>query len=314
MRDFNELRNLAERGDPEALYTLGVSYTLGACVDEAKGQEFLEKAAEKGHSGAQFVLGQKLMQDATPIFETIAAAPINLSQFTGPPGQKIPKEVIAKFQAMENAKALERKSAAAPYLANARKNVEKALKLLEQSANQGYYEAQYALGLIYARGLEHLRNPKLGFTYLERAANQGHDGAICRLGELCVQGVGTPKNISKACEYFQRAIEMGNPHALSSLGAILLFGMGEVPAKKEEGLQMIQEAAEKGSKEAQFNLAQLYWKGDQVKKDKTKAIEWAKKSADQKFPFAQKLYEDLLSGKNIAQNKGLSFPNKTILH
>ncbi len=54
-----ELRPLAEQGDAEAQYNLGVMYTNGQGVpqDDAEALQWYRKAAEQGNAGAQYNLG-----------------------------------------------------------------------------------------------------------------------------------------------------------------------------------------------------------------------------------------------------------------
>ncbi len=56
---YDEWRPLAELGDPEAQYNLGVMYDQGASVDRDLGQaaRWYRKAAEQGFTDAQINLG-----------------------------------------------------------------------------------------------------------------------------------------------------------------------------------------------------------------------------------------------------------------
>jgi hypothetical protein len=55
-----ELEDRANTGDREALYTLGVSYSLGFGVkkDKSKAKSYFLQAADKGHADAQYELGK----------------------------------------------------------------------------------------------------------------------------------------------------------------------------------------------------------------------------------------------------------------
>ncbi|WP_449370697.1 tetratricopeptide repeat protein [Thiomonas sp.] len=56
---LHELQPLAEQGDAQAQYTLGLIYVIGRGVpqDYAMAAYWYRKAAEQGHAGAQFNLG-----------------------------------------------------------------------------------------------------------------------------------------------------------------------------------------------------------------------------------------------------------------
>src|SRR4029453_16829379 len=62
-------RPLAEKGDPDAPLNLGQAYRLGKGVplDLAHAQDWLERAARKGHVDAQATLGLLLFQNGNRV-------------------------------------------------------------------------------------------------------------------------------------------------------------------------------------------------------------------------------------------------------
>ena len=62
-------RPLAEKGDPDAAFNLGQAYRLGkgAPLDMAQAQDWLERAARKGHVDAQATLGLLLFQNGNRV-------------------------------------------------------------------------------------------------------------------------------------------------------------------------------------------------------------------------------------------------------
>tara|TARA_B100000315_G_scaffold196176_1_gene187254 strand:- start:128 stop:496 length:369 start_codon:yes stop_codon:yes gene_type:complete len=56
---LRELRPLAEQGDAQAQYSLGLMYEKGQGVarDDAQALKWYRKAVEQGHADAQFLLG-----------------------------------------------------------------------------------------------------------------------------------------------------------------------------------------------------------------------------------------------------------------
>jgi len=62
-------RPLAEKGDPDAAFNLGQAYRLGKGVplDMAQAQDWLERAARKGHVDAQATLGLLLFQNGNRV-------------------------------------------------------------------------------------------------------------------------------------------------------------------------------------------------------------------------------------------------------
>ena len=62
-------RPLAEKGDPDAAFNLGQAYRLGKGVplDLTQAQDWLERAARKGHTDAQATLGLLLFQNGNRV-------------------------------------------------------------------------------------------------------------------------------------------------------------------------------------------------------------------------------------------------------
>ena len=58
MNDFEQTKQLAEKGDANAQYNLGVMYENGQVVEQndAEALRWYKKAAEKGHAYAKYML------------------------------------------------------------------------------------------------------------------------------------------------------------------------------------------------------------------------------------------------------------------
>lgn len=55
-KDFEELHRLAEQGDSNAMYKLGLFFCLGDSADFKKAFYWYKLAAERGHTEAQYAL------------------------------------------------------------------------------------------------------------------------------------------------------------------------------------------------------------------------------------------------------------------
>ncbi|RIA82378.1 hypothetical protein C1645_835445 [Glomus cerebriforme] len=62
---------------------------------------------------------------------------------------------------------------------------------------------------------------------------------------------------------------------------------------KQKAFELYQKAANLGDSIAQYNLALMYEKGDEIKKDKNQAIYWYEKSAEQGDKYAQNKIKNL---------------------
>jgi len=87
-----------------------------------------------------------------------------------------------------------------------------------RSALQGYAEAQFNLGLMYANGEGGLnKDTAKAVTFFRKAAIQGNADAQNNLGVMYHMGEGLPKNNAKAVEWYTKAAAQGNADAQANL-------------------------------------------------------------------------------------------------
>lgn len=117
----------------------------------------------------------------------------------------------------------------------------------QQSAQQGYAEAQFALAIIY----EELDNNAQAIIWLEKAAKQNH-----------VQS-----------QY--------------SLGINYRFGFWSVKPDSSKSLYWLTKAAQQDYTAAQVELGNLYLTSSEIDTDYKKGLYWYKKAAEKNNAFAQ---------------------------
>lgn len=78
--------------------------------------------------------------------------------------------------------------------------------------------------------------------------------------------------------------EAGNPGDQYVYGYMLFYGR-YIQQDQEQGLELIRKSAEQNFSYAQAALAYLYFKGDDVPKDKDEARKWAEKAEKSGFPI-----------------------------
>jgi uncharacterized protein len=117
----------------------------------------------------------------------------------------------------------------------------------QQSAQQGYAEAQFALAIIY----EELGNDEQAIIWLEKAAKQNH-----------VQS-----------QY--------------SLGVNYRFGFWRVKPDSSKSLYWLTKAAQQDYTAAQVELGNLYLTSSGIDTDYKKGLYWYKKAAEKNNAFAQ---------------------------
>ena len=96
-------------------------------------------------------------------------------------------------------------------------DINRAINLLTEAANQGFAPSQSELGIIYAMGDNVPQNMGYAINLFTKAAEQGDDSAQKNLGIIYKNGNGVPANPQAAVFWFTKASEQGNIQAKSNL-------------------------------------------------------------------------------------------------
>lgn len=161
---------MAERGDVQAQYQLGLNYTNGTGVaqDYSKGAQWFLKAALQGKADAQFMTG-------------VAYAA----------GRGVPRDPAIAYEWFD--KAANQGHPAALYqkadaLANGRgvgKNVTASVKSYEKAARLGHVESKYALGVLLLTGRTGKADKITGNAWILSAADDGYKDAQTLFDTTC---------------------------------------------------------------------------------------------------------------------------------
>jgi len=98
-----------------------------------------------------------------------------------------------------------------------KKNMTDAASLFRQAGEQGNRQAQYQIGLLYARGDGVKKDFIKAREWLYKAAVQGHPKAQFYLGQMYAFGDGGKKDYAEAVTWFWLATTMGDRFARESL-------------------------------------------------------------------------------------------------
>ncbi len=153
---------------------------------------------------------------------------------------------------------------------------------VRQQATAGDVLAQHYLGYCYVEGLRVTSDPAEGEKWYLQAMKSGYLASANNLGLLYQRGLLGTKDHAKAISHFQYAAERG--HVLSHLNLGSLY---ETEAEPVKAFGHFEQAAEAGNSEAMVKLYFQYWRGNGVTRDRTKAMEWLRKSAAAKNPWAE---------------------------
>ena len=168
------------------------------------------------------------------------------------------------------------------------KNNAKAEGWLRKAAEQGFSEAQIALGLYYLdayeTGVE--VNVTEAVKWVRKAAEQDLADAQYELGECYLNGTGVTENQGEAVKWYRKAAEQDYAEAQITLGICYMNGLG-VAKNEYTAFSWYKKAAEQGLAEAQFAIGECYISGTGVAENKTEAIKWYRKAAEQELVEAQ---------------------------
>jgi TPR repeat protein len=92
--------------------------------------------------------------------------------------------------------------------------------------------------------------------------------------------------VQQGVSLLQQAAEMNNAEALFILGKLAMAGHG-LPPSEDEAFKYCRKAAELGHRDAQYEVAAMYALGRGTKPDDGKAIEWGRKAIAQGNPKAK---------------------------
>ncbi|WP_426340819.1 TonB family protein [Pseudoduganella sp. S-14] len=155
------------------------------------------------------------------------------------------------------------------------RNKDESMRWLRQSAEHGFSLAQEGLGNVLMMGKQTERLPDEGWAWIEKAAAQGRASAQMTLGMSLLIGRGREQDLARGRELLEKSGAQGNAMAMAVLGTWLLREGGE----PQQGLKLIEEAADKQDRMAQFTLGQALEKGELLPQDNARALELYRRSA-----------------------------------
>ena len=127
-----------------------------------------------------------------------------------------------------------------------------------------YYDGRYGVALKELRPLAEEKLPEAQFY----------------LGVMYAKGRGIPQDFQKALHWYRLAAEQGFPKAMANLGGMYSKGYG-VPKDYAQAIHWYEEAAAQQLPEAQYNLGVMYKEGHGVARDLVKAHMWFNLAASQ---------------------------------
>ena len=144
--------------------------------------------------------------------------------------------------------------------------MDQAVAMLREAANQGHMKAQTCCGDLYMFGWGVAKDDRLALVYYEKAAQQGDARCQNNAGHLYHHGQGCEQSYERAAQWFEKGALQEHAGAMADLGRLYFQGDG-VPQNVERAVELFKRAALQGNMNAQFNLAVCHEGGWGVAKD-----------------------------------------------
>ena len=202
----------------------------------------------------------------------------------------------------------------------------------EKSSAQGHAESQFELACMYLDKNFGILNEKLAYSLFKKASTPSKKNnfypsneAIFQRG-LCLKfGWGIKKNLEESVKYFEKASDkefsvFGNPKAMFFLGLAYYEGLG-VLIDFQLAFENFMKAADQQLSDAEFYVAGMFFYGEGIEKNYSKAVKYYKKivkykSSDNSYIIESyfKLGFCYLFGEGIKQNtkSALKYLNKAV--
>ncbi len=305
--DLRRLLPLAQQGDAEAQFWLGLSFAEGKGVpaDDRQAVFWFRKAAEQGHAYAQFCLGLCCADGkGVPADDRGAVFWFREAAEQGHAGAQFGLGLCCAdgtgVPADDREAASWYRKAAEQGLADAQFGLglccadgtgvpaddREAASWVRKAAEQGHADAQYFLGRSFADGKGVSADDREAASWYRKAAEQGHADAQYFLGCSFADGTGVPEDDREAASWFRKAAEQGDADAQFFLGLSFADGTG-VPTDDREAASWFRKAAAQGDADAQIELGRSYANGEGVPQDDVQAYAWINLASVQRGEDAQ---------------------------
>lgn len=187
----------------------------------------------------------------------------------------------------------------------------KALNLYLEAARLGDAEAQFIAGGMYFVGRGTEKNIREAFRLLYQAALNGKSSPESQkiLGQSFLVGLAAPKNYPEAVRWYQEASNNGDRDAQNELAFLYFVGHGVIqdPAK---AFDLFEKAARSGLAIAQYNLGIMWYTGNGVDKvDLVQSYAWFNMAAANGYQDAEgarSFLESVLNQQELNQAQALS--------
>ncbi len=305
---FARMKKLAEAGDHDAEYEVGMMYQDGRGLpdrDLVEASKWLLKAAEAGVARAQSEYGAFLMkgvgveQNPTEGFSWVRKAAdqgyvtavrnMGIAYHNEIGVKKDEAEARRWFQlALDQGSLKTLVHIAALYEQGALydKDLKKAAELYRTAAHRNYLNAATEWGRCLLDGIGVEQDRLAAARWIKLASDAGDPKAHFIFGQMYLDGLGVPQDHGVALEMYRKAAALGHDSAMFNLGWAYATG-ASVKVDNAEAARWYRAAAERGNVEAHVEIGLLYERGRGVPQSDEQAVAWYRKAAEANYAMGQ---------------------------
>lgn len=255
----------------------------GGPEDDARGEQYLEVAAQAGNVDAKAELGTHYVLAANEAngYRQISRG-LRYMEESADAGKATAQSILGAYVYLQGH-------------GNIQPDRAKGLKYLRMGAAQGEALSLRTLGYLMVNGHPWTgANFGEGWPFIARAIQLGDPGAMATLGLAKVNGQqGQAVDVAGGMALLRQSAEGGDSNGLVLYGTRLYEGVN-VTANRITGLAYVKRGAEAGNAEAYRALALWnYFGSDAIAKDLSESLRWARLAAQSELPEGQHLLGQL---------------------
>lgn len=158
-------------------------------------------------------------------------------------------------------------------------SINTAVKDIQELADKGDKDAQYAIGLLLSQSKEQGALEKV-LGYYAKAAEQGQVQAMNNLGFIIAGSSKDPEKQKEGITWIKKASDLGNNPARRNMAQIYLNGMGGMPKDVAAAEKLLVTASGEKDMDATYLLSQFYMgAGGKEKQDDKQGWDYLNKAA-----------------------------------
>lgn len=305
----DELVEMADEGDSEAMYQLGLliedleykKNNLRLNYIDRNMFLWFEKAANLGHPKAITRIAKEYLSEYGYYKKKDYASAIKLLT-TAAEKEDSEAQLLLSIIFYKGLGGLKNEETSISYLSSSQKDLYRIKPLLYlekdlidmirdlvKSKNK---DALFILGDFYYFGKTgyYEQNYKKAYRLYTQAAELGNSSASYMIGMMLYSGIGVLKDISESFIWINKSANAGNKTAMIKSAIMNYFGEG-TDVNIDNSFTLFSKTAEMGDSLSQYFLGVMYYKGEGTDKDLSLAKKWIKKSYENGSLSAKKFWD-----------------------